>query len=250
MIIAGLTFKLVTSYLDGGNPTIFVHKHLASGKFFPSFQTKPRKTVAACAYGSLPKVFKDFVVKEPSDHQLWACEIPGADSIDLKRNTAKVSDDLFTKGKLIFRKQIRHTSGNLANITVKSIYHICTAVQAKTGAHYVFVVNKNLCESDTFGAKLKTHNGYVVRDTPHVNRTMHAFAKKHKPLDIGQWHIERDVAEYVDEETANRIATKVSKDLMLAGKVVLNRVCGNDPLHYYNQILRLPNLNMERYITR
>lgn len=248
MIIAGLTFRQVVSYLDGEEPAVFVYKHLASGKLFPKYNSKPRKTIAASK--TIPKVFKEFLETDPSEWQLWACQIRGADSIDLKRLTSKVSDELFAKGKLIYRRYVRHESGVSAYPQGSCVFNICTAVQKHTGAHYVFVINDKSSESNTFDAKLKTHNGHVARELPHANRTMHAFAKKHKPLDIGQWSIERDIAEYLSEDAANRIACKISKDLMLAGKVVLNRISGNDPLYYYNQVLRQPNLSMERYIAR
>lgn len=245
MNIAGLTFKPVTAPIDGGHPTIFLYKHLASGKCYPMSRMRPSKYIAGHA---TPRIFKDFVNKEPSDTRLLFCEIPNADPVDLRRIISKVTDQLYSSNKLIYRQLLRTETGIPAEPQFKHKFHICTAVHTDTGAHYVFVVNQAANEIDTFAAKLKTHNGYVQKQIRHVNRTMHEFARKHKPLHIGRWEITKDIAEYDCEDMANRIAVKFSKDFMLQGKIVLNRVSGADALYYRNNVLRLANVNIESYL--
>ncbi len=248
MIIEGFTFKAVDKHYDAKEPALFVYKHLASGKCYVRGLSCAGKNIL---HTDIPTAVKEYLVINPSEMILYACMQRGVGKLELARMVSKLNKAMFAKGVLIDRKVMRAEREELHSSGLKLAHFIWVATDKATDAKYVFVTPAAHTGSDvaaTFKAKLATHNAHFRKNVRHLNRTMHEYTRMNGGLTADGWSLQRIAGLHETEQAARRMLTTMSRDLLLNGQVVLNRINNNDALFYRNEILRQPNMCTSTYL--
>lgn len=248
MIVNGHIFKPVSSHYDGVDPTVFLYKHLTSGKYFVGSRVIPFKSML---HTRIPKTFKDYVSENPSETLLYACEFKGATQKDLVRITAEFNKYFFANGSLIEKRLLRHNDGITKQSQYAQTFFVYTATDTATKAKYLFVspATHSLEKVfSSFNAKLVTHNTHVTKKIKHVNRTMHEYTRIRGMLSILSWTIEREPGLHLSEASANRELIRLCRDHLRCNRVVLNRISDHDVIYYRNEIMKYVNMCMYEYL--
>lgn len=249
MEIAGYSFRVVKGQILYGGPGIFIYTHLSTGKCFVSAKRNSR---AQRSKNNFPNLLKELLKTDKSDVIVWHAELPKDTKEALYIASRAVVSHLSEKGTL-YKRPRPNRGGIYRQLTgeEKIRFTIWRMTHKATGATFYFddVKGTPLEKIEAkISQRMLSFNNYVMKDIVNANRVMHAFIKKTGFTDISHWdYVDMDEEFSTENESALRI-TKLSRDRLVAGLVVLNRISSVDALYYHNAMLKLSHLSMEEYL--
>lgn len=247
MQIAGYTLRLLKGRLLCSSPGVFVFTHINTGLCFVSGKRNCRHYRGKINY---PKPLKELVRTHPSEVAVFMSELPADTKEEIHKAVSTINQNLKDKGVLfkksvkgiILSKKATRTEKEAIRLTVWKLEH------KKTGAifHFEEVVGQEV--ESRISKRMLTFNNYVLKNIANANRVMYYFVKKVGFVDIKDWTITDLGQAFTTEKEAILYITKASKELLEAGKVVLNYISSSDALYYRNTYLKLPHLGIDEYL--
>ncbi len=246
MEIAGFKFRLKKDESVYGGPGVLLFKHTERGVFFVKSVDCCRRHTGRRNY---PRPLKDLLERDRSDVLMYVCEFDRYRREDLDNATRVVKSYLQEAGSLYRRDQIGRGEYDLRVGEQVPRFTVWSMTDRKTGAVFYFPEKTGIQVSGKVNQRMVTFNGYVMKKNVHANRSMYNFAKKNFPLTPGQWVVRDLELDFESEELAEKHITKLARTDLQNAVIVLSKICDTDPLTYRNDIMRMPMLSMEVYIT-
>lgn len=247
MNIAALNFRLVKGAVLYNCSGILIYKHKATGKCFVRGLKNCRQQRSKNNY---PAKLKTYLKTNPSEVVIFLAEIPRSTREALHLSIRSVGTELSERG-LLFKEECPKAHGiyRLLNGEHVQPHTVFSMTHTGTGAVFYFHEEKNSDYLVRVQHRLKTFNNYALKDIVNPNRSMHFFSKANYPLHIEDWVLRDLGLDLIGEKAAKAHITKLSKNSLEAGEVVLNRICDMDALYYRNCILKVqPQMSMDEYL--
>jgi hypothetical protein len=249
MQIAGFKFRAVTGQVLYSGPGIYIYTHQATGK---SFVRAMRNCRAQRSKNNYPNLLKELLKTNPSEVLLFMAEITKDTKDALYLSSRAVLSHLSERG-VLYKRPSPNRGGAYRVLPGEekirfTVWKLC---HRETGAVFYFEEISTVPELAILARisqRMLTFNNYVLKTIPNANRAMYYFVKHHGLTDISHWDITDLAQEFESEHKAMLYITRLSKQHLEAGEVVLSRISSVDALYYRNSMLRLPHASMEEYL--
>lgn len=250
MIIADYTFRTVTGQILSASPGIFLYMHQATGKFFVRGMRNCR---VQRGRKNFPTHLKEVLKGNPSEVLIWMAELPSDTKEALIRGTESVVKYLTDKGMLYkHERATRYGYHGRCPDAAPVQFTVWKMTHRKTGAVFYFEDEVGIAREtilEKVAHRIRTFNNYVSKSIVNDNRSMYYFCKLNGQQKLEDWDVVDLGYEFETEREASIRITKLSRDHLVAGDIVLNRVAQNDALYYANAYLKMPHRCMEEYLS-
>lgn len=246
MKIAGYSFRTLTGPILCSSPGIFIYTHQASGKCFVRALRNSRTQRGKNNY---PTHLKELLKIHPSEVLIFHADLAKDTKEALFLASRAVITHLSEKG-VLFKRTTPGRGGvyRVLHGEAEQRYTVWSMTHKTTGAVFYFEEIRTIEVLGKISQRLLTFNNYVIKQIQNANRVMYAFIKQNGLSDISHWIIRDLDLDLPNEKTALQHITKLSKQHLESGDVVLNRIASNDALYYRNSFLRLPHKSIEEYV--
>jgi hypothetical protein len=249
MNIAGFKFRqLLTPTLFSG-PGLYLYIHQASGKCFVRSMRNSRMQRCKKNY---PNQLKDLLKTNNSEVLIYLAEMEKDTKEALFLASRAVAVQLSERG-VLFKAQTPNRGGIYRQLPGEENqrFTVWVMTHKETGAMFYFEEIKGVDVTNKVSQRMLTFNNYVIKQISNQNRVMFGFAQQHFPLDVEGWVVRDLDVTYQTEHEAMLHITKLSKQHLEAGEVVLSRISNVDALYYRNSMLKLtPHLSMDQYLPK